>query len=206
MLETNPGWKRLSELKPKVMSLGDMSEDSKEKIRSTTKYSLESNPNQTIPECFEKCMIAIMAEEYVKDHVDGIINHGQEDLEDPYTYAYDVIAHPKYSGLRIEVKTHQSNSKWVVVNSGMDGDCPGTSGINLGPFLKFGVADVIIIFKTEKVSQNTFRLIPYILSDQYALSTKNGSIQKSKFDGYYLTGRINHDKNFCFKVFTSKNF
>ena len=206
MVETNPGWQRLTELKPRIMSLSDVSEEVKEKIKSTTKYSLESNPDQTIHQCFEKCMVAILAEEYVREHVNGFINHGQEDINDPYTYAYDVIAHPDYSGLRIEVKTHQSSSKWVVVNSGIDGDCPGVTGINLGPFLKFGVADVIIIFKTEKVSQNTFRLIPYILSDQYALSTKNGSIQKSKFDGYYLTGRINHDKNFCFKVFTSKNF
>lgn len=85
----------------------------KVKIADTARYSLKQNPNQDKAEVIERCRIAVYAEFFVADWLSGYVNKGQEDVNDPYTYAWDVLAHPRYCGLRVEVKTHQDRKSVV---------------------------------------------------------------------------------------------
>ena len=82
---TNPGWTRLAELKPKIFMVKDLSAEDKVKVKDTIKYSLSQDPDQDKEEVAERCLPAIMAERYVAEHLDGFINHGGENLKDPYT-------------------------------------------------------------------------------------------------------------------------
>lgn len=190
-------------LKPKIFTVKGLSSEDKVKVRDTIKYSLEQDPNQDSKDVAERCWIAVASERYVADHFDGYINHGNENLKDPHTYAYDVLCHPRFSGLRIEVKTHQAASKWISCTTGRFGRYPGGTGVNLGPFVEFSVSDLIIIFKTEQVSPGAVRLIPHIAADRTAFALKSGLVVKSKFDGWILSERLNHDFGDClFKVFT----
>ncbi|UJJ22270.1 endonuclease IV [Erwinia phage Virsaitis27] len=210
---TNPGWTRLAELKPKTFMVKDLSSEDLVKIKDTAKYSLEQNPDQDQSDVNERCAIAIMAERYVAEHLDGYINHGKENLKDPHTYAYDVLAHPKYSGLRVEVKTSSvdlvrkanNERQWVGCTTGRFGRYPGGYGINLGPFIEFPVADAIIIFWSEKVAPGAYKLIPYVLADKMAFKKEAGLVKKSNYTGWYLSGRIDwgYEDSCAFKVFTS---
>lgn len=209
---TNPGWLRLSELSPKDFTIEKLSPEIKVKIKDTFLYSLKQNPVQDHNECMERCTIATVAEYYVAEHVFGYVNRGGENLKDPHTYAYDVVAHPKFSALRIEVKTSLLNpermgeKQWVGCTTGQFGRYPGGYGINLGPFIEFSVSDVIIIFRAEKNGPGAFRLTPHILADKYAFSKDAGLVKKSKFTGWYLSERINWgmEDTCSFKLFTTK--
>ena len=95
--------------------------------------------------------------------------------------------------------------QWVGCTTGKFGRYPGGYGINLGPFIEFPVADVIIIFRVEKVSPGVYRLIPYVLADKMAFKKEAGLVKKSKFTGWYISGRIDwgYEDTCAFKVFTS---
>lgn len=202
MIITNPGWQRLSEIPSKIFTKNDITPEIKVKIKDTVLYSMRMSPDQDPRECIKKCTISTLAEYYVADWLAGYVNRGLEELDDPYTYAYDVLAHPKYSGLRIEVKTHQTDSRWVSVTSGAFGHYPGGTGINLGPFLNFPVADLIIIFKTKEISPDVFEMTPWLLSDKECMMPGVGPVLKSKHDGWYLSGRRLHDETLAHKIFT----
>ncbi|BBC78340.1 DenB-like DNA endonuclease IV [Escherichia phage EcS1] len=190
-----------------------MSPEDKVKIKDTVRYSMSQDPEQDLEEVTDRCIPAIIAERYVADHLDGYINHGGENLKDPYTYAYDVLAHPKYSGLRVEVKTSMLNperigqKQWVGCTTGQFGRYPGGYGINLGPFIEFSVSDVIIIFRVEKMGPGAYRLIPYVLADKMAFKKEAGLVAKSNFTGWYISGRVDwgwEDSCAC-KVFTTSD-
>lgn len=201
MKTSNPGWQRLLELTPTTFNLNVLTPELKVKIKDTVLYSMRQSPDQDPKECIKKCAIAVYAEYYVAHHMAGYVNRGIEELNDPYTYAYDVLSHPKYCGLRVEVKTHQTDSRWVGVTSGAYGMYPGGYGINLGPFLEFPVSDLIVIFKSEEISPECIQLTPWMLADKEAMLPGTGVVAKSKFEGWYLTGRINHDCSAAFKIF-----
>lgn len=202
MNTNNPGWQRLLELTETSFSLDQLTPELKVKIKDTVLYSMRQSPDQDPKECIKKCAIAVYAEYYVAHHMAGYVNRGIEELDDPYTYAYDVLSHPKYSGLRIEVKTHQTDSRWVSVTTGAYGIYPGGQGINLGPFLAFPVSDIIVILKSEETSPGVIRLTPWLLSDKESFSQGTDVVLKSKFDGWYLSGRIRHDFKSAFKIFS----
>lgn len=103
---------------------------------------------------------------FVADWLSGYVNKGQEDVNDPYTYAWDVLAHPRYCGLRVEVKTHQTDSRWISVTTGCSGEYPYGSGINLGPILNHQVADCIIIFNTKEIHPGVIQYTPKFIGDR----------------------------------------
>lgn len=183
----SPGFTRLSEIEENIMNKFSLTKESIEKIKSTAEYSLNQDPDQDPKEVVKRCMIAQMAEQYVAEHMEGWFSSGDEDVSEPLTYAFDVLAPMKYNGIRIEVKTHQSGSKWISVSTGASGKYPGKTGINVGPFLQHKVADVIIFFDVEDFGQGHYKLIPRLMADQIALEE---CITKSKYTGYYLNTRI----------------
>lgn len=174
---------RLSQVPTFTLSKNDLTSEMKVKISDTVRYSLTQNPDQSKEEVVKRCMIAVYAEYFVANWMNGYVNRGQEDVNDPYTYAWDVLAHPMYSGLRIEVKTHQTDSRWISVTTGYGGDYPGGSGINLGPILNHQVADCIIIFKTTEVSPGVFQYTLKFSGDREDLKKL---VRKSNYSGWYL--------------------
>lgn len=202
MNKNNPGWLRLSEIPSTSFSLNELTPELKVKIKDTVLYSMKQSPDQDPRECIKKCTIAVYAEYYVAHWMAGYVNRGIEELDDPYTYAYDVLSHPKYSGLRVEVKTHQSDSRWVGVTTGAYGRYPGGYGINLGPFIEFPVSDIIVIFKSKETSPDVIQLTPWMLADKESFAVGTDVVLKSKYDGWYLSGRIRHDFESAFKIFS----
>lgn len=188
MLQTNPGFLRLAEFEKFDMRKADLSAESIEKIKDTVRYTMTRDPDQNLTDVLKRCMIAQMAEQQVATHVEG--NFGTLDAvyDDPYTWAYDVLAHIKYSGIRIEVKTHQSGSKWIQVNTRNRPPYPATSGINIGPMLEHGVADLLIIFDVKE-NNDVYTFTPVLLCDKIAL-TNTDLIKKSNFQGYYINNRM----------------
>ena len=183
MVKTNSGLMRLKDLSCFGYSFNDLSEEDKTKIKDTVRYSLRQDSGQDRNQVLRRCAIAQMAERYVADWMDGYVAGGSEDHDDPYTYAWDVLAHPRYSGLRIEVKTHQSDSRWISVTTGYSGDYPHGSGINLGPFLNHRVADCIIILDVAERAPGVFQFTQKFVGDHEDLKDK---VKKSNFQGWYL--------------------
>lgn len=155
------------------------------KAKSTAAYSLSQNPDQDKVDVIRRCCIAQLAEKAVADWLDGYVagGRGEENHEDPYTYAWDVLAHPRFCGLRVEVKTHQSDSKWISVTTGYSGDYPGGTGINVGPFLTHRVADCIIILDVEEVRPTIYRFTLKFAGDHEDLKSV---VKKSNYQGWYL--------------------
>lgn len=186
MISTNPGWVRLSQIPPVKFKFSNLSGEIRTKILDTYTYSMGVSPGQNTEDCLRKCAIAIFAEYYVADWMDGYVNSGLEDTSDPYTYAYDVLSHPRYCGLRIEVKTHRIGKyKSVRVKTGNFGKYPDKYGINIGPFINYNVADIIIMFKAKSLGNGVVYLTPLILSDRE--SFERHGVMKSKFpDGGWI--------------------
>lgn len=180
---TNRGLQRLKNLPTFTREVNDLTSEDIVKVKSTVNYTMSKNPDQDSKAALKRCVIAQLAEKAVADWVDGYVAHGIEDPDDPYTYAWDVLAHPRFCGLRIEVKTHQSDSKWISVTTGYGGDFPGGSGINLGPFLTHRVADCIIILDTVESSPGVFQFTPKFVGDVEQTKSK---VRKSNYQGWYL--------------------
>ncbi|WP_220022993.1 hypothetical protein [Klebsiella variicola] len=163
----NKALQRLNQLRTFTLDLNKLRGEAKVKIIDTARYSLDIDPSQDRIDVLKRCRIAIPAEYVVADFLDGYVNDQVVDHNnnDPYEWAWDVLAHPYYQGVRVEVKTHfvhdRANHKpWINVTTGKDGPFPDGSGINLGPIFKHKVADCIIIFVAEEVSQNVIRYTP----------------------------------------------
>ncbi|WBF80115.1 endonuclease IV [Escherichia phage vB_Eco_F26] len=184
MQKTNPGLQRLFQIPTFTLSNSNLTSEMKVKIADTARYSLKQNPNQDKAEVIERCRIAVYAEFFVADWLSGYVNKGQEDVDDPYTYAWDVLAHPKYCGLRVEVKTHQTDSRWISVTTGCSGEYPYGSGINLGPILNHQVADCIIIFNTKEIHPGVIQYTPKFIGDREDLRKV---VRKSNYNGWYLS-------------------
>ena len=166
-----------------TLKTSDLTGEMKVKIKDTVLYSLSQDPSQDKKEVLTRCVIATYAEYMVADWLNGYVNSGLEDHDDPYTYAWDVLAHPMYCGLRVEVKTHQSDSKWISCTTGYSGDFPYGTGINLGPLLNHKVADCIIIFDTSVNEAGDVLFTPKFSGDREAITKL---VRKSNYTGWYL--------------------
>lgn len=174
---------RLKNLKSFYRAFSDLTPEDRVKIKDTVAYSLRQNPDQDKTAVINRCAIAQLAERAVADWMDGYVAGGQENHNDPYTYAWDVLAHPRFCGLRIEVKTHQSNSKWISATTGYSGDYPGGAGINLGPFLTHRVADCIIILDVVESGPSVYQFTLKFAGDYEDLKSV---VRKSNYQGWYL--------------------
>lgn len=194
MHKSNPGFLHLSQIESFIMSKADLTVESIEKIKDTVRYTMNRDPSQDSQQVIRRCMIAQMAEQYVAEYVKGHVAQMDAKYEDPYTWAWDVLAHPEYSGLRIEVKTHQSNAKWIQVSTGSTGRYPvhgDGRGINIGPFLDHNVADVLIMFDVNEINEK-YEFTPVLLCDSIAL-TNTDLVKRSQYQGYYLNLNIRDD-------------
>lgn len=188
-MKNNKAFKHLASIPKVFLTISDLTDESRVKVQDTIKYAMIQNSESDAKVVAERCVPAMLAEQYVAHWMEGYVMHGDEDLENPWTYAFDVLSGPKYYGMRIEVKTHQSASKYVTVNTGHAEPFKGNTGINLRPFIGLPQADLIIIFNTEQVG-NGWIIKPYLLSDRDSLVAP-GIIVKSKFDGYYINQYVN---------------
>lgn len=180
----NKAFNRLACIEPRHMKISDLTPESKRKVVDTTKYSMDSSGAEYDKSILERCVVAQLAEQYVAEWMEGVCMHGEEDLNDPWTYAFDVLSSHKYYGTRIEVKTHQSGSNYITVNTGHVPPFKGTAGINLRPFIEQKVADLIIFFNTRMIDGG-WLIEPFLVSDRDSLVSKE-VIVKSKYDGYYI--------------------
>lgn len=183
-MKLNKAFIRMTEMKPRFMKISDLTEESRKKVHDTFKYAIDANGESDRRAVMKRCVIAQLAEQYVAEWMEGTALHGDEDLEDPWTYAFDVLAGPKYYGMRIEVKTHQSDSSYITVNTGHDVPYPGSIGLNLRPFLNFSICDLIIFFDTNEVDGG-WMFEPFLVSDRDSLKSE-GVVKKSQYSGYYL--------------------
>lgn len=135
------------------MSFDDMNEISREKVKDTLKYSISKNEKQNKSNAAKRIAIATLAEQMVAQHMNGNIANFEIDYNDPFTYAYDVVAGHEYHNIRIEVKTHQKDNDWINVNLELE----NVKGyLNVHHFLKYDVADYIIIFRSEKNDDGSY--------------------------------------------------
>lgn len=149
------------------------------KIMGTTNYSMQKNPNQDFHEVHERCKVATMAEQSVAYHMNGSIMDNPADYSDPYSYSFDVLSGKEYYGARIEVKTHQSDSKWINVNI----DHHNKSGVmNLFHFLEYDVADFIAIYRSKKIN-GIYSFSQAFVGNRSQLKPL---ITKSNYGGWYL--------------------
>ncbi|ARB05777.1 hypothetical protein fHeYen901_4 [Yersinia phage fHe-Yen9-01] len=184
------------------MSVKDLTPENRAKVVDTHKYSLSQDESQDSSEVLTRCIKAILAEQYIAKEVDGTVAGGNEDHNDPWSYAFDVVASGEYSGLRIEVKTHQSNAKSISCHTGYSGDYQHGSGLNLGPFLNHKIADCMIILNCTEVRSGVYRFVPVILAASDAFNPKTGLVRKSNFSGWYIQPKI-PDTNINYYQFTS---
>lgn len=185
-MKTNPGWLRLTQLPETRLRSTDLTQESRQKVIDTAKYSLSQNPNQQKEIVIERCVIAQLAEQLVAEWMEGWCNHGSEDTSDPLSYGYDVLSNIKYCGLRVEVKTNQSASSYISVNTGPVGPLKGSKGLHVRPFLELGVADVMIVISTSQDQSGGWIFTPKIVMDPVALAHPNITQASQYDDGYFL--------------------
>ena len=187
-MKENKAFKHLCRIPERRMGLSDLSEANRDKVVSTAKYAMNANGESDQREVLKRCLIATLAEQYIAEWMQGHVMHGEEDLNDQWTYAFDVLSGPEYYGMRIEVKTHQSPSRYINVHTGHRSPYPGSQGLNIRPFLELRHADLIIVFDTKEDNGGwIFR--PCFLSDVDSM-LYDSVVVKSKFDGYYINQYI----------------
>lgn len=203
MIRNSDSWALLQRLSPTYMKPDDIKPHVLTKIKDTIRYSLEQDPNQNREDVARRCRTALMAEQIVAEAVHGFLPTGRENHDNPWSWAYDVVAK---DGVRIEVKTHQGNSKYITVNTGMSGDYPAKSrGINLGPFLGHKLSDLIIVFDTKQDSTGAILFTPKFIAGRDAFVKDSGLVIKSQYnDGYYLSSRPYDMEDFNFHQFTQQ--
>lgn len=161
------------------MSYSDLWPSSIDKINSTISYTMNSNPNQNINQVKKRCTLATMAEQQVAYHMCGQVIDSKVDYNDPFSFAFDVLSSHIYHGARIEVKTHQSDGRWINVNI----DRKNESGfMNLYPLLNYSVADFVTIFRTDKIKQGTYAFTSMFTGTPHQIAP---IIKKSQYNQYY---------------------
>lgn len=164
--ETTPGFVRLGNLKPFIMDASvHMNQDTRLKMLDTIKYVMTTYPDRDPEQVKFVSMVSLMAEQYVASYTNGTCGDADENLDDPYTYAFDVALPSKYQGLRVEVKCSLSG-KWINVKD--HNDYPSRQGINLYSFRHHHVADCIIIFSVLELSPGVFEYTPKVLTTREA--------------------------------------
>lgn len=170
----------LQSLSQFTMDTNQLTATSVTKIKSTVSYSMNNRTGQDINQVTRRCMIATMAEQQVAEHMNGYVMDSTIDFNDPFTYAFDVLSGIEYYGTRIEVKTHQTNSRWISVNI----DERNTTGfMNLYHFLNYEVSDYITIFNTSPYVNNAYNFNRAFVGTKYDLKRV---IRKSNYNGWYL--------------------
>lgn len=201
MIQKSRTWEGLKALQSFYMTKNMLSDDAFDKVLDTARYSLRKDESQDKTEVLQRCMIAMMAEQYIAEWTDGWVSGGNEDHDNPYSFAFDVMSE---EGVRIEVKTHQSDSKWIGVTTGYNGPYPHGYGINLGPFLDHRIADLIIILDVVEEVPGRFLFTPKMMAGPQAFRTDTGLVKKSNYEngGYYLL--TCNPENYPFHQFTSQ--
>lgn len=171
---------RLREMSNFYMRNNDLNSFSNEKIRKTIEYSISKNYNQNFDQTVLRCTIATMAEQKVAEITAGIVADYIIDYSDPLSFAYDVLSGPQYHGARIEVKTHQTNSRWISVN--VERENP--NGImNLHHFLEYEAADVIVIYRSNYNVGGGYMFQSAFIGTR---SDIKRVITRSNYSGWYL--------------------
>lgn len=196
--DTTPGFVRLSSIPKFTLSYKDLSKESIEKLKSTIDYIKANYPLRDIKAAKKFTLASILAEQHIAKYMEGEYYSDQEDLSDPWTYAFDVLSGIKYQGLRIEVKCSFSG-KWINVQST---EYPGPSGINLTSFCSSNVADVMIILGTTEVSTGTFLYVPRVICTREAFGKNEGFVRPGKNGSFYLMKHF-FSKKFPIKVYNT---
>lgn len=171
---------QLSQLSMFSMDHIELTAESRNKIDTTVLYSMNRDPNQNINHVTNRCIIATMAEQKVASHMLGYVMNGTVDFSDPLSYAYDVLSGIEYHGARIEVKTHQSNARWISVNL----DERNTTGfMNLFHFLNYEAADYITIFNSLPLTTTSYNFKTAFVGTRADIKKV---IRKSNYNGWYL--------------------
>ena len=162
------------------MGMNELSPMSVAKVQSTVLYSMNNRTSQNADQVTRRCAIATMAEQKVAEHMNGFVMNCDIDFNDPFTYAFDVLSGIDFYGARIEVKTHQSNSRWISVN--LD-ERNSTGHMNLFHFLNFDVSDYITIFNSSQYADNGYNFSCAFVGTKHELQRV---IRKSNYNGWYL--------------------
>lgn len=197
MIQKSKTWEHLKKMPSFLYTKEDLTPESLQKIVDTTRYSLRKDPGQDREQVMQRCMVATMAEQAIAKWTSGFLCGGDEDYDNPYSFAFDVVSK---EGVRIEVKTHQSGSKWISVHTGHQGDYPHGYGINLGPFMQHKLADLMIMLDVKETLKG-YRFKPKFLAGPGAFVPESGLVQKSQGDGWYL--RSCSEEKFPYHRFTS---
>lgn len=156
--ETNPGFLRLKSIKPIHINESIYTFFNQDQIKNyidTTKYAYSSDGSNTIDTVAKRTLGSLVAEVYTARHMDGeqVPTEGREiDSTDPWQYAYDIVSGPKYSSLRIEVKT--SKGPTISVSTKWAGPYKNKYGLNISGFLT-GVPDLFLFYYIENNSSRT---------------------------------------------------
>lgn len=153
-----------------------MSEDSIIKIKDTVNYSMNKDPSQNKIDVVKRCKIAILAEQISAEILDGSIAHNEINYDDPFTFAYDIIAGINHHHGRVEVKTSQNNNEWITVSIDKRNE---SNSINLYHFLEYEVSDMIVIYQYY----NNIYSARYV-GDRNDIKKR---IKKSNYNGWYLS-------------------
>lgn len=199
MVSMSLTWKQLLNLKPTDLTVEDLSSENKIKASNTARNSLKLDESQNRRAVLKRCVIATLAEQMVALATAGRVMDSEFDKTNPFSYAFDVISE---EGVRIEVKTHQSDSRWINVHTKGRYPYPHGSGIDLDGFLTYRLSDLIIILETDEVSPGVYRFTPRMMGDQTAFLPGSGLVQESKYEngGWYL--RSCSEEEYHFKRFT----
>lgn len=154
----------------------NLSDDLITKIEDTVAYSMSVDASQNKIDVIKRCKIAICAEYATASLLDGFVVNNEINFEDPYSYAYDVIAGVQHHCGRVEVKTAQSNNDWITVNIDKKNE---SSSINLYHFLEYDVSDMIVIYQYS----NSIYTTKYV-GDRNDIKKH---IKKSNYSGWYLS-------------------
>lgn len=199
MVSMSLTWKQLLNLKPTDLTVEDLSSENKIKASNTARNSLKLDESQNRRAVLKRCVIATLAEQMVALATAGRVMDSEFDKTNPFSYAFDVISE---EGVRIEVKTHQSDSRWINVHTKGRYPYPHGSGIDLDGFITYRLSDLIIILETDEVSPGVYRFTPRMMGDQTAFLPGSGLVQESKYEngGWYL--RSCSEEEYHFKRFT----
>lgn len=199
MVSMSLTWKQLLNLKPTDLTVEDLSRENKIKAISTARHSMALDASQEQRSTLKRCVIATLAEQMVAECTFGRVMDSEFDKANPFSYSFDVISE---EGVRIEVKTHQSDSRWINVHTKGRYPYPHGSGIDLDGFLTYRLSDLIIILDVEEVGPGVYRFIPRMMGDQTAFLPGSGLVQESKYEngGWYL--RSCSEEEYQFKRFT----
>lgn len=196
--ESNPGFLKLKEdLKP-IAYKGHINNIlNKDQIRNyidTVKYARGLDTRSSLEDIAKRTLGSLVAEVNTAKCVDGLQVPTEDriiDSTDPWQYDFDVISSPKYSSLRIEVKT--SKGPTISVSTKWEGPYKNSYGVNIRGFLS-KIPDLYIFYYIENNSTYDYVdivLTPRLLCFRDCLDPVTNLVIKDPLFGWVL----NHDKD-----------